>query len=68
MRTGWLANTVPADAIDGVCEALLGVRPGYLRASYDTITRDFGSVERYFDVAIGFDAAKRERLRDLALV
>lgn len=68
MTTGWLAKTVPADALDGVCEALLGVRTAYLRASYDAITRDFGSVERYFDVAVGFDAAKRERLRDLALV
>lgn len=68
MTTGWLAKTVPAEAIDDVCEALLGVRAAYLRASYDTIARDFGSLERYFDAAIGFDAAKRERLRDLALV
>jgi protein-tyrosine phosphatase len=68
MTTGWLAKTVPADALDGVCEALLGVRTGYLRASYDAIARDFGSVESYFDAAVGLDAVKRERLRDLALV
>jgi protein-tyrosine phosphatase len=68
MTTGWLAKTVPADAIDGVCEALLGVRTAYLRASYDAITRDFGSVENYFDAAVGLDAEKRGRLRDLALV
>jgi protein-tyrosine phosphatase len=68
MTMGWLAQIVPADAIDGVCEALLGVRTTYLRASLDAIGRDFGSVERYFDVAIGLDAAQRERLRDLALL
>jgi protein-tyrosine phosphatase len=63
-----LAATVPAEAIPAVCDPLLDVRAVYLRASYDTITRDFGSVESYFDAAVGLDVAKRERLRDLALV
>jgi protein-tyrosine phosphatase len=68
LTKGWLTSTVPAEEIDAVCDALLGVRPVFLRASYEQIARDFGSVERYFDVAVGFDDAKRERLRDLALV
>lgn len=68
MMSGWLAATIPADARDGVCDALLGVRAVYLRASFDTIAQDFGSVEQYLEVAVGLDAAKRERLRDLALV
>jgi protein-tyrosine phosphatase len=68
MTMGWLGKIVPADALDGVCEALLGARITYLRAALDAIARDFGSVERYLDVAVGVDAAKRERLRDLALV
>jgi protein-tyrosine phosphatase len=60
--------TIPAHAVDAVCEPLLDVREAYLRASFDKIASDFGSPERYLDIAVGLDATKRERLRDLALM
>ena len=63
-----LAATIPADALDAVCEPLLDVREVYLRASFDKIARDFGSPESYLDIAVGLDAARRARLRELALV
>lgn len=63
-----LALTLPAEAIDAVCDPLLDVRLEYLRASFDAIDRDYGSVERYFDSAVGLSATKRARLRDLALI
>lgn len=63
-----LAATIPAEAIDAVVRPLHGVREAYLRAALDTMVKDFGSLERYLEIAAGLDANKRERLRDLALI
>jgi protein-tyrosine phosphatase len=63
-----LSATIPAHTVDGVCVPLLDVREVYLRASFDAIARDFGTPERYLDIAVGLDATQRERLRDLALI
>ena len=63
-----LGSMVPPENMDAVVSALLDVRESYLRASLDLVVNDFGSLERYLDVAAGLDAGKRERLRDLALI
>lgn len=43
--------------------ALLGVRPEYLKAAFETIESEFESVEHYLEWAIGLDQAARELLR-----
>jgi protein-tyrosine phosphatase len=63
-----LAATLPADAIEAVVDPLLDVRAVYLRTAFETIAKDFGSPEKYLEIAAGFDPTKRERLRDLALI
>lgn len=63
-----LSTTVPADALDAVVDPLLDVREAYLHAAMAKVVEDFGSLERYFDIAAGLNASKREQLRDLALI
>jgi protein-tyrosine phosphatase len=63
-----LATTVPPEAVDAVIDPMLDVREVYLRASFETVTKDFGSLERYLDIAVGLDSDKRAQLREIALI
>jgi protein-tyrosine phosphatase len=63
-----LVDTVPADTIDEVVRPLLDVREVYLRAAMEVVTQDFGSREGYLQEAAGLDTARREHLRELALI
>jgi protein-tyrosine phosphatase len=62
-----LGPMIPAEALHSVIDPLLDVRASYIRASFRQVEDEFGSVERYLAAAAGLDAAKLERLRDLAL-
>jgi protein-tyrosine phosphatase len=46
---------------------LCGTSPDYLNAALGVVEKDYGSVEGYLAQTAGFDAAKRERLRELLL-
>ena len=59
---------VPAEALHSVIDPLLDVRAVYLKASFQKAAEDFGSFEDYLAGAVGLDAAKVERLRELALI
>lgn len=63
-----LAGVLPAGSVEAVVAALLDVRTSYLNAAFDIIDADFGSPERYLEVAAGLDESRLTRLRNLALV
>jgi len=44
--------------------AVLGVKPEYLKASFDEMQAQYGSIERYFAEGLGIDAAGQQALRD----
>lgn len=44
-------------------EGLFGVRPSYLDAAFDEVTRSYGSIENYFADGLGIDAAGQQQLR-----
>ncbi len=46
---------------------LCGTSPDYLDAALATIARDYGSIEIYLEQTAGFDASKRDKLRELML-
>ena len=52
---------------DGMVRLLCGTSPDFLNAALGVVERDYGSVEGYLEQTAGFDAAKRERLRELML-
>ncbi len=47
--------------------ALLGVRRAYLENAFAAIEAHYGSLDAYLEQALGLDAARRERLRELYL-
>jgi protein-tyrosine phosphatase len=47
---------------------VLGVRPEYLESARAHMTRGFGSVEGYFQEALGFDPSAQAALRDCLLL
>lgn len=53
---------VPPEAMDGVIDAVIGVREAYLDAALEALIADFGSIDAYLDAAAGLDAARRESL------
>lgn len=54
-------NAAPPEVVD----ALLGVDPSYLAASFGRIADECGSVDAYFDRVLGVDAARRTAIRTL---
>jgi len=52
---------------DRVFEAMLYAHPEYLRAAFDGMREDYGSVEDYVRTRLGFDDAMTSRLRSLYL-
>jgi len=43
--------------------AVLGVKPEYLDASLDEMHKRYGTIENYFDKALGIDANGQQALR-----
>jgi protein-tyrosine phosphatase len=46
---------------------VLGVRAGYLKASFQEMHERFGTIESYFTDGLGIDAETQDRLRDAFL-
>jgi protein-tyrosine phosphatase len=42
---------------------ILGVRAEYLRASFDQVNTQYGSIENYFEKGLGIDRAGQQKLR-----
>ncbi len=62
-----LALSIDSASMDGVIDAVLDVRNGYLGAAFSTIDREYGSFERYCEQAVGLSGERRARLRDTLL-
>jgi protein-tyrosine phosphatase len=60
-----VGNTVTADS--EMLRLLCGTSPDYLNAALGAIEKDYGSVENYLAQTAGFDAVKREKLRERLL-
>ena len=48
-----------------IAEAILGVKPEYLEASFDEMQKRYGTIERYFSEGLGIDSAGQLALREL---
>jgi hypothetical protein len=48
-----------------IAEAISGVKPEYLEASFDEMQKRYGTIENYFSEGLGIDAAGQRALRDL---
>ena len=48
-----------------IAEAILGVKPEYLEASFDEMRKRYGTIERYFSEGLGIDSAGQYALRKL---
>jgi len=55
---------VAAGGDRAIVEAVFGVKPEYLDASFDEMQKRYGTIENYFDKGLGIDAAGRKALRD----
>ncbi|MBU1642266.1 tyrosine-protein phosphatase [bacterium] len=47
--------------------AIFGVKPEYLKASFDEMQKQYGTIENYFAEGLGIDAAGQKALRQLFL-
>ena len=63
-----LGVIIPPLALDRAVDAVLGVRETYLESALSTVTRDYGSIERYLESEAGLNRTRRERLRTQLLV
>lgn len=54
-------------AVMELLNPLFEARVEYLRAAFDTIDEEWGSVDRYLEEGLGFGKERRERLRELLL-
>jgi protein-tyrosine phosphatase len=73
MRTNDYTLPQSATVIDGfvaaggdraIPEAVIGVKPEYLQASFDEMQKRYGTIEGYFAKGLGIDAAQQKALRD----
>ena len=46
---------------------MIDVREAYLDAALGTAAAEYGSIDRYLEVAAGLDSERRERLREVLL-
>jgi protein-tyrosine phosphatase len=47
--------------------AILGVQAAYLESAFDEMTKQYGTIQNYFEKALGIDAAGQKALLDLYL-
>jgi protein-tyrosine phosphatase len=73
MRTNEYALPQSAKVIDAfvaaggeraIPEAIIGVNPAYLEASFDEMQKRYGTIEAYFAKGLGIDSAGQQALRD----
>jgi len=73
MRTNEYTLPQFASAIDGfvaaggeraIPEAVFGVKPEYLEASFDEMQKRYGTIENYFAKGLGIDASGQKALRE----
>ena len=73
MRTNEYNLPQSARVIDGfvvaggdraIAEAIFGVKPEYLEASFDEMQKRYGTIEAYFAKGLGIDTAGQRALRD----
>jgi len=62
-----LGAIIPPDELPAAVDTVLDVRGVYLDAAMDALQTGYGSIPRYFETAVGLDAARVERLRSLML-
>jgi len=55
---------VAAGGDPSIPQDLLGVKTEYLQAAFDEVKTQFGSIEGYFEKALGIDKAGQQKLRD----
>jgi len=48
-------------------DTVIDVREVYLDAALEAAAAEFGSIDRYLEIAAGLDGARRERLREALL-
>jgi protein-tyrosine phosphatase len=60
----FIGKFVAAGGEPSIPQALLGVEPAYLKASFDAMHAQYGTIEGYFADGLGIDAAGQQRLRD----
>ncbi len=64
----WRRDTVPSrDFAPDLKQILLGAHAELLEAAFAAIRREYGTVDAYFETALGLDRSARGRLRDLLL-
>lgn len=44
--------------------AIFGVKQEYLKASFDEMQKNYGTIENYFSEALGFDKQQQEKIRE----
>jgi protein tyrosine/serine phosphatase len=54
---------MPASELAAAVDTVIDVREVYLDAALGAAVAEFGSINRYLEVAAGLDAARRDRLR-----
>jgi protein-tyrosine phosphatase len=58
---------VAAGGDRAIAEAIFGVKPEYLEASFEEMRKQYGTIEGYFADGLGVDAAQQKALRNLYL-
>lgn len=56
---------VAAGGERGIAEAVFGVKPEYLEASFDEMQERYGTIQRYFSEGLGINVAGQNALREL---
>jgi protein tyrosine/serine phosphatase len=59
---------MPAAELEAAVDTVIDVREVYLDAALGAAIAEFGSIDRYLEVAAGLDVQRRERLREALLV
>jgi protein-tyrosine phosphatase len=60
----FIDHFIAAGGDPSIPQDMLGVKAEYLRASFDQVKIQYGSIERYFDKGLGIDRASQQKLRD----
>jgi len=58
---------MPAAELEAAADTVIDVREAYLDAALEAAAAEFGSIDRYLEIAAGLDGARRERLREALL-
>jgi hypothetical protein len=60
----FIDHFIAAGGDPSIPQDMLGVKAEYLRASFDQVQTQYGSIENYFDKGLGIDRAGQQKLRD----